>query len=58
MSAHEALARHSIPASAALAALQRNQVDHVVSVPDWVQLALQWADQPPLQALHHLPATR
>ena len=31
---------HSIPASAALGALQRNQVDHVVTVPDWVQLAL------------------
>ena len=30
----------SIPASAAVAALQRNQVDHVVTVPDWVQLAL------------------
>ena len=30
----------SIPASAAVAALQRNQVDHVVNVPDWVQLAL------------------
>jgi sulfopyruvate decarboxylase TPP-binding subunit len=31
---------HSIPASAGIAALQRNQVDHVVTVPDWVQLAL------------------
>jgi sulfopyruvate decarboxylase subunit alpha len=31
---------HSISASAALGALQRNQVDHVVTVPDWVQLAL------------------
>lgn len=30
----------SIPASAALVAMQRNQVDHVVTVPDWVQLAL------------------
>ena len=34
------LQAHSIPASAALGALQRNQVDHVVTVPDWVQLAL------------------
>ncbi len=34
------LSAHSIPASAALGALQRNQVDHVVTVPDWVQLAL------------------
>ena len=32
--------QHSIPASAALAALQRNHIDHVVTVPDWVQLAL------------------
>jgi sulfopyruvate decarboxylase TPP-binding subunit len=31
---------HSISATAALAALQRNRVDHVVTVPDWVQLAL------------------
>lgn len=30
----------SIPASACEAALQRNRVDHVVTVPDWVQLAL------------------
>ncbi len=30
----------SIPASAALAAILRNRVDHVVTVPDWVQLAL------------------
>jgi sulfopyruvate decarboxylase subunit alpha len=31
---------YSIPASTALAALQRNRVDHVVTVPDWVQLSL------------------
>ena len=31
---------YSIPASAAAAALLRNRVDHVVTVPDWVQLAL------------------
>ena len=30
----------SIPASVAVAALQRNRVDHVVTVPDWVQLSL------------------
>jgi sulfopyruvate decarboxylase TPP-binding subunit len=30
----------AIPGSVAFAALQRNQVDHVVTVPDWVQLAL------------------
>lgn len=29
-----------ISASAAVAALQRNGVDHVVTVPDWVQLSL------------------
>ena len=34
------LSPHSIPASTALAALQRNRVDHVVTVPDWVQLSL------------------
>lgn len=34
------LTPHSIAASAALAALQRSRVDHVVTVPDWVQLAL------------------
>lgn len=34
------LSEHSIPATAALAALQRNKVDHVVTVPDWVQLSL------------------
>ena len=34
------LAKHSIPGSIALAALQRNRVDHVVTVPDWVQLSL------------------
>jgi len=31
---------YSIPGTACVAALQRNQVDHVVTVPDWVQLAL------------------
>ena len=31
---------HSIRGSAALAALERNHVDHVVTVPDWVQLSL------------------
>lgn len=30
----------SLTASAAVAALQRNAVDHVVTVPDWVQLSL------------------
>ncbi len=30
----------AISASAAVAALQRNAVDHVVTVPDWVQLSL------------------
>ncbi len=34
------LAPHSIPASLALQALQRSNVDHVVTVPDWVQLSL------------------
>ena len=34
------LAQHSIPASQALQALQRCKVDHVVTVPDWVQLSL------------------
>ncbi len=34
------LSNHSINASTAVAALQRNRVDHVVTVPDWVQLAL------------------
>jgi sulfopyruvate decarboxylase subunit alpha len=34
-----ALADHSISASAGIAALQRNRVDHVVTVPDWVQLS-------------------
>lgn len=29
-----------ISASAAIGALQRNRVDHVVTVPDWVQLSL------------------
>lgn len=40
MADSQILARHSIPGSVALAALQRNRVDHVVTVPDWVQLAL------------------
>jgi sulfopyruvate decarboxylase TPP-binding subunit len=31
---------YSISASAAVAVLQQNKVDHVVTVPDWVQLAL------------------
>lgn len=34
------LQNHSIPASAALAALVHNKVDHVVTVPDWIQLSL------------------
>ena len=34
------LSPYAIRGSAALAALQRNQVDTVVTVPDWVQLAL------------------
>jgi sulfopyruvate decarboxylase subunit alpha len=32
--------KYSISASAAVAALRRNRVDHVVTVPDWVQLSL------------------
>lgn len=35
-----ATATSRISASAAVAALQRNGVDHVVTVPDWVQLSL------------------
>ena len=31
---------YSIPACAAVAALDRNKVDHVITVPDWVQLSL------------------
>ncbi|MGH8433768.1 MAG: thiamine pyrophosphate-binding protein [Pseudomonas sp.] len=31
---------YSIPASDCVSALQRNHVDHVVTVPDWVQLSL------------------
>ncbi len=31
---------YSIPASECMKALARNQIDHVVTVPDWVQLAL------------------
>jgi sulfopyruvate decarboxylase TPP-binding subunit len=34
------LQAHSISATSAVAALQRNRVDHVVTVPDWVQLSL------------------
>lgn len=34
------LSMYSIPASVAVEALRRNQVDHVVTVPDWVQLSL------------------
>ncbi len=34
------LSQYAIPASVGVAALQRNQVDHVVTVPDWVQLSL------------------
>jgi sulfopyruvate decarboxylase TPP-binding subunit len=43
----ELLKQHSIPGSAALAALQRNAVDHVVTVPDWVQLSLHHAIEAP-----------
>jgi sulfopyruvate decarboxylase TPP-binding subunit len=31
---------YAIPASIGIAALQRNKIDHVVTVPDWVQLSL------------------
>ena len=31
---------HSIAASTAVTALQRNKIDHVITVPDWVQLSL------------------
>lgn len=34
------LHRHSISATSAVAAIRRNRIDHVVTVPDWVQLAL------------------
>ncbi len=34
------LSDFSIPASACVEAMARNRVDHVVTVPDWVQLAL------------------
>lgn len=34
------LQNHSVPASACLDVLRRCGVDHVVTVPDWVQLAL------------------
>ena len=34
------LSPYAITATTAVAALRRNQVDHVVTVPDWVQLSL------------------
>ena len=34
------LGEFSISASASVKALTRNQVDHVVTVPDWIQLSL------------------
>jgi sulfopyruvate decarboxylase TPP-binding subunit len=34
------ISEFSIPASACVEALKRNLVDHVVTVPDWVQLSL------------------
>jgi len=34
------LSEHTIGATAAVSALQRNHVDHVVTVPDWMQLSL------------------
>jgi sulfopyruvate decarboxylase TPP-binding subunit len=34
------LQTHAVPASACIAALRHNAVSHVVTVPDWVQLAL------------------
>lgn len=34
------LESYSIPASDFVSAIQRNRVDHVLTVPDWVQLAL------------------
>ena len=40
MSASPCIEQHAIAGSAALQALQRNRVDHVVTVPDWVQLSL------------------
>lgn len=40
MSITTSLDRYAIPGSAALKALQQNKVDHVVTVPDWVQLSL------------------
>lgn len=33
-------ASHALSGRAAVAALQRNKVDHVVTVPDWVQLSM------------------
>ncbi|WP_077037422.1 thiamine pyrophosphate-binding protein [Pelomonas sp. KK5] len=40
MTAPFSLQNHSVPASACLEALRRCGVDHLVTVPDWVQLAL------------------
>lgn len=40
MSTTTSLDPYAIAGSAALKALQQNQVDHVVTVPDWVQLSL------------------
>ncbi len=40
MSATPPIGKFAIGGSAALKALQRNRVDHVVTVPDWVQLSL------------------
>lgn len=34
------LSPYSISASTAVAALLRNQIDHVITVPDWIQLSL------------------
>ena len=41
------LKQHSIPGSAAFAALRTCSVDHVVTVPDWVQLSLHHAIEAP-----------
>lgn len=40
MSATSNIGRYAISGSAALKSLQGNSVDHVVTVPDWVQLSL------------------
>ena len=34
------LSDHNIDATAAVSALKRNHIDHVVTVPDWIQLSL------------------